>query len=164
MEYEIKKGKHRSSGLKFGLTNKSHFKWKANFSFDCNYNLGNEDQYDINKLCGVSTGWHHHKDSIRFGWTSDPKNKNIINIFAYQYVEGKRHDEWICDVQVCEEVYFSISIYATKDLSFAIMTVNDESLYLNINKKPWSWKYKLFPYFGGNQVAPHNMYIELTEL
>ena len=66
-EYVIKQGEHYSNHeLKLYLGKKS---FKITFQFDetARYDLGDIDQLDINKLCGVSFG-SHEINSIRIGW------------------------------------------------------------------------------------------------
>ena len=55
-----------------------------------------DDHLDVNKLFGMSYGFHH-KNSARFGWRWDLE-KNLVEILGYTYVNGVRSHRHICFV------------------------------------------------------------------
>ncbi len=154
--YKIKKGKH-SSGLHFGpfFTNKISF--SAEFSESCIYNLGNSDQFDINKLIGFSNGFHH-KNSARIGWRAKGEQ---IEIVTYCYVDGVRIREEIMGLVAPGEKFFCV-IKEIGDLwVLQFQSLSHFSKFYVKRGKQTFWGYKLYPYFGGNNVAPHNMEIKI---
>lgn len=150
--YKIKKGTHYAFHW-FKIYLKKNVKMSHSIIFDdsCLYSFGDADDYDINKLFGRSFGMHH-KDSFRFGWRADG---NKIAIYAYNYINGKRVIDFLCKC--------SPSIKNNFSLIFESNTVK-----LNVNGVTWSYDldmdlpfigYKMYPYFGGNRTAPHDMLI-----
>lgn len=159
-EYIIKKGKHRS-GIHVAPHCHCHFlHYQVVFESDCQYDLGTEDQLDINKLFGVSFGMHH-KNSARFGWRSVG---NQIELLAYCYVNKKR--EWTSLGLVNLNVLYNLKIYVTDDqYQFKVYNLDRlvSSCVIQKGKVP-EYGYFLFPYFGGTSVAPHSMRILLRRL
>lgn len=158
--YTIKKGEHRS-GLHFGFTFGNKVCFSAIFDESCIYELEGNGKYDINKLFGMSTSYHHHKNSCRFGWRCvDGEN---IEILAYTYVNSARLDsEVIGTVKPNESFYASIRVYNDK----YVYNFNNEKLLEvdNTDGRKWWFKYKLYPYFGGNKTAPNEMKIKMKKL
>jgi len=156
--YTIKKNNH-SSGFHLGLTFKNSIKFSARFLDGCLYKIDDNDKYDINKLFGFSTSYFHHKNSARLGWRCN--DENSIDLFAYVYVNSKRVDGhiYICTVELHDE--FECEIIDTESsFVFKVKTEFEDHFHLiNIEKK-WDWflfHYYLYPYFGGNKTAPHDM-------
>lgn len=157
--YKIKKGKHRS-----GIHIRPHFgtkrmAWTVRFDESCTYDIGMPDQLDVNKLCGISHGLHH-KDSARFGWTSVG---NRIELFAYYYTNGVRSFKSMGVHDIGED----IELYITVSKEFYHMTVQSKSDSIirkdrtERNVKACKYGYMLYPYFGGNQTAPHDVKMSL---
>jgi hypothetical protein len=164
--YTIKKGKHRCCFFKLALhlfkRKISHYVY---FDNTAEYNLESNDQYDINKLFGISYGFHH-KNSARFGWRWDLK-KEKIEILAYVYKNGKRVNEWDEDLHIgFVEPYHRHRYTITKKGGYYEFLVEDETLENIYTKKIKHgkckfWGYLLFPYFGGNKKAPHDIMITI---
>lgn len=166
MTFTIHKGKHYSRPFRFGLWwRRTSFSWVVKFDESCRYDLGNEDQFDTNKLVGIGYLWHHHKNSARFGWRYWTERKEI-ELSAYCYVNGRRVIQHICFCEIGKEYHIVLNAtsicyhlhayerYSTTCLGMAtIGHSHDKKL-----------KYGLWPYFGGNQVGPHKMKIELKRL
>ena len=164
-EYIIEKGKHKANGLNIGITLSRKIKFKAKFDKSCIYKIDGIDAYDVNKLYGFSTTWFHHRQSARVGWRClDGEN---IQIVTYSYNHGNRvigeidvlgvvkpDEEFICTIQDKEREYFY-----TFEKDGEITTASDQ-------KKPdwFFFHHKLYPYFGGNNPAPHRMKIFLEIL
>jgi hypothetical protein len=165
--YTIAAGNHFADGTNFGFhsSGKTVFK-TAIFSPSCIYDLGNSNQADINKLYGFSVGLFSGNDynSARFGWRwSIPKEK--IELLAYVYVNGVRINEWDADtllasVDVNAETYTEIAVlgsqYSFKTISNGITVIK------SLPRAGSGTGYNQFPYFGGDEVAPHTMTIELN--
>jgi hypothetical protein len=162
MIHEVNKGKHRFSPGLFGLTRPVMTRY-ARFDYSCKYLLDGGDQLDINKLFGIGFFPHHHKHSVRFGWRWSAK-KQMVEIFYYVYSAGVRQEGHICDVKL--GTWMRYTIHAERDF-YVLEVVSAIGLTTSkvVYVKP-SWKglgYKLSPYFGGNQTAPHKMRIEISK-
>lgn len=117
------------------------------------------NQGDINKLYGFSDNNSDHQQfSARFGWRwSD----DSLQLFGYTYNNGIRESKKIGSVNIGDEIACSIKV-----------TVNDYIFSLNNirvsmqrrSKTPYAIGYKLYPYFGGDEMAPHNINIWIKEL
>ena len=160
MKFTIKKGKHNPKGIHFGFTFKNSVSFDVCFNDNCIYDpFPLPDTEDINKLCGFSTTIFHHIQSGRVGWRC-VDNSGEIELVTYTYNSGERT---ISDQQVLAKVkpnvWFVVTIedhethyeYILEYLG-KIITNNDEKKY------DWlPFKYLLYPYFGGNNAAPHDM-------
>jgi len=170
MQHTIRKGNHRSNRswfprFHFGKCRQSY---KVTFFTGGKYDLHGSDQLDINKLFGLSYGMHH-VNSVRFGWRWDLR-KEMIEILAYVYVDGKRITEVDASIHV-GFVFPGIPYYYTIDVTEShytftlesILFQNSEFVSIKHDNLTW-WGYKLFPYFGGNQVAPEKVIIDMIAL
>jgi hypothetical protein len=119
------------------------------------YHFGDVDDLDINKLFGRSFGLHH-KNSVRFGWRIDG---NKIAIYSYSYVNGQRISNMITKCSVEKEYKFTMT---TKD-KLTILEVDCDSYKIRYGVETGgsNFGYKLYPYFGGNKTAPHDLTIYL---
>jgi len=160
-KYTIKKGSHYSGFHLSPFYDKNIAKYEVVFSKSCIYDLQNQDQYDVNKLFGLSYGYHHI-DSVRFGWRADGDK---IEISAYCYRDGERLIKEMCHIDIDKPYLFEIKNIG----SYYELELKDESSgffsYARI-AKPAIIKlgYRLFPYFGGNQIAPHEMEILMRKI
>jgi len=166
--YTIHKGKHRSGLYVKPHYNKHELTYDVTFTDTCRYTLNTTDQFDINKLFGLSYGFHHH-NSVRFGWRNLKESSNKIEILAYCYIDGIRLRErgtniFIGFVDTNKTYTFSIK---TTNKSY-ILSVDDKYSKVNTkeidhNKLP-KWGYHLYPYFGGNCPAPHDINIFMEKI
>ncbi|MEQ9468296.1 MAG: hypothetical protein RLN88_12860 [Ekhidna sp.] len=116
-----------------------------------------ENQHDINKLMGFSDcNSTHHENSARFGWRwLDGK----LEIYAYAYVNGERITEYIGDVELDQPADYQLQI--TNDHYLFYLQGHDP---VSIRREAPCSKglyYMLFPYFGGDEVAPHDIRIQI---
>ncbi len=159
--YTIPQAKH-SSGFHF----RPHLQQKFleyNIKFDKTsiYQFHNEDQYDINKLFGLSYGLHH-TNSVRLGSRSLAAYSSKIEILAYCYVNGERIKEdvnnlYIGMIELNKFYKFRINV-GENIYKLSIFDKMDSvgSIEIPHNNLPF-WGYHLYPYFGGNRNAPHNI-------
>lgn len=162
MIFTIKKGKHYSNLFLYKTLNLINFRsfnlWTVTFNETCKYEFSGEDSFDINKLIGVSLGFDHHKESARFGWRSIDGQ---IELSAYTYTEGIRKTQTICTVPL--NIKVDLFLDAEGDYYRFVTVSEDFHREIKIRKKvPFSIGYSLWPYFGGNRPAPHDIQIELT--
>jgi hypothetical protein len=111
---------------------------KFKFNFNCKYDLGDVDQQDWNKLVGFSRGYHR-KNSVRIVWRWNVE-KQKMEIAHYWYKDGVRSWGDIKEIELGK--------------------VYKEKLEIEKGKYP-KWGYMLWPYFGGNKKAPHDMSLKL---
>jgi hypothetical protein len=150
--YKIRGGEHRS--MNRVVTVGDRLSYQVIFDRSCLYEFDDEDRYDINKLFGMSDGLTHSNNSCRFGWRS---KGDSIEIMVYIKSEGKMVIESIGKVGVGDineyELSIEGSVYRYR-INTSIYVIDRVSKYEGI-------RYHLFPYFGGNKVAPHDMIIKM---
>lgn len=163
MLFKIKKGCHYSNNLIYKLcyllNTQDRISYNVTFDSNCYYSFNDVDDYDVNKLFGFSLGLHH-KNSARFGWNS---LNGKIQIYAYCYVDGKRIIKEITSIESGKEYNFTI---LNKDDKFVFVITSNNLMELYQVSIPKTIEgccgYMLWPYFGGNKSAPHNMSISIS--
>ena len=131
------------------------------FDDTCTYHIEGPDALDINKLFGVGFG-NHMKYSGRFGWRSIGQQ---FEIFAYVHNDGDMVTKKVLTCNPNEPIELCLKISDT-DYEFSASKRSGERARVKIERRG-SWLYNLFayrlyPYFGGNLTAPHNMRLEMT--
>jgi len=167
MIFRIPSSKHYARPWRLGFWwNRRSFTWWVKFNESCRYDLQSDDQLDTNKLCGVGYLFGgHHIDSTRFGWRYN-KEADVVELMVYCYVNKERIIKPLatCDINKGYELklHTSDGIY-----SFSVSEVgrNTYAGYATVRyKHRKNLQYGLWPYFGGNQKAPHEITIQLSEL
>lgn len=117
------------------------------------------NQNDINKLFGFSDNNRpHHEFSARFGWRW---SNDALRLFAYNYNDGVRSSKELGTVEIGKENQCSIIVEKDK----YIFTLNGKSESMPRTSTTAKGEgYKLYPYFGGDEMAPHNITIQIKEL
>lgn len=160
VKYTIKKGNHYCEGNIFKQIEISEMKFAVRFDSSAVYQTTfPENQYDINKLYGFSdNNSAHHQFSARFGWRwSD----NALRLFAYVYNNGAVTSKELTSIAIGIEISCSIKVTSTN----YIFTVNDGVYQLPRTATTAKAKgYQLYPYFGGDEVAPHDVNIWVKSL
>lgn len=155
--FTIKEGSH-SSGLKLEQLQSTVVRFSAIFDESAIYQtLSEVNQHDINKLIGFSDcNAHHHESSARFGWRW---LDDQLEIHTYTYLNGERYSEYIGTIELNKAYDFTLSLgkerYRFEVSGYDPVEVKRES------KCNYGVYYKLFPYFGGNEVAPHDINIKI---
>lgn len=118
---------------------------------------GNQD--DINKLFGFSdNNAQHQQYSARFGWRW---SNNALRIFGYVYNNGVRSFKDLGIVDIGKDNYCSIKVSGKT----YIFNLNGKSSTMSRESTTEKAEgYKLFPYFGGDEAAPHTILIWIKEL
>lgn len=160
MKYTIKEGEH-DSGLHFGLVFGDTIRFRAKLSESCLYSVDQwleTDKKDLNKLAGFSNGFNHEINSARIGWRC--KNNDCFEITTYIHDNGNfiPGSETVLGIVYPEE-WFNCSI---QNIGYSYR-FGFNGFFLNVSKqtKPNFFKYRLYPYFGGNHVAPQDISIYL---
>ncbi len=166
MIYTIKKNNHYS-GIHFCINlDKKVMQRYVMFSENCKYVFDDIDRFDINKLFGFSEGLHH-KNSARFGWLYNP-NTDKFEIHAYVYADGQLNltNTYICSVFSGSVTNLLINV-VDDHYEFGVITggVNKNVYRKKVPRGKSTTKlgYNLYPYFGGNKTAPHEMDIQITK-
>lgn len=158
MEYNIKKGRHFCwHWFKFFFKKECILTHDVKFTSSCLYKFGDVDDFDINKLFGRSFGMHH-KNSVRFGWRPE---KDKILISSYVYINGIREFNDVCICDIDKTYTFTIDC-KDKLVLLEISTDTYKTKYGIKLEKSCNFGYKLYPYFGGNKTAPHDICIQIT--
>lgn len=117
------------------------------------------NQYDINKLYGFSdNNADHHQFSARFGWSW---TDNKLWLYGYTYNNGINYSKKLGIIKTGTENYCSIKITP----NFYVFTLNDALD--SMERKSTTAEavgYKLYPYFGGDETAPHDIHILIKDL
>jgi hypothetical protein len=159
-KYTIKQGEHYSKHDFKLYLGKKDFEIIVKFTESCRYNLGDVDQLDINKLWGVSFG-NHEKNSIRIGWAYNLFTDKI-DLFYYTYENGIRKYEKISECFIGEIVTLELELNFNGGFWIRGTGITWESGQFHPYKYPFlKIGYWLYPYFGGNEVATHDIEIEL---
>lgn len=156
--YTIKKGNHHSTQSIAKLAS-NQLKFRAHFDSSAIYTtIEKSNQADINKLYGFSDcSSSHHTNSARFGWRWTGEN---LEIHAYTYVDGERNAKYITSVAF--DKAFDYSLIAFSDQYQ--FTVNDITIFMERNCSDSGPGYILYPYFGGDETAPHDITILIETL
>ena len=157
--YTILAGQHSSDKSFFKSVKVTNMNFIAKFDNSAIYqSVIPENQYDINKLYGFSEGLNHQYNSARIGWAY---NDGALRLYAYAYNRGVRASQEITSVAIGTDVACRISVSG----NLYIFTVNNVSVTLSrANSTSSASGYQLYPYFGGDEVAPQNIYISIKHL
>ena len=162
--YTIDKGNHYSDGpidKLFGNNNRADsWEWEVIFEQSCIYSesdLFNPSNYlDVNKLIGFSDCDRHHSQySCRVGWRA---SGDSIELLIY-----KRDDNNI-GFKSLKKVYPDQIVNVTLDFKDTIYTSCIDGICDTLVRPCPDWsgrKYSLFPFFGGQETAPHKMKIRI---
>ena len=155
--YVIRKGSHRST---FGYKRTWDDVVKFSCIFDNSAKYETEDpvnQADINKLYGLSDcGDNHMNSSIRLGWRW---YNDSLEIHWFRHVGGQFSFGKICEVEI--DVPFESEIIFEQD--DYIISVDGTTVAVPRGCGLAYNKYYLYPYFGGDEKAPHDIKIKIKE-
>ena len=153
--FTIKEGKHRS-GYRYKTTRENIFNIECIFDNSAIYTTADTvNQWDVNKLWGVSDcGNNHMNNSIRFGWRW---LNDSLEILWFRHLNGKFEFDKITSVEINEVIYLDLEIKYNK----YILRVNGVVVEVDRPCTKDFKRYKLYPYFGGDEIAPHNIKIKL---
>lgn len=186
MKFRINTGRHRAfPPLLWFIPWKRSICKTVVFDSSCRYDLGNDDQHDINKLFGFAfvPFWRYvwigislpvfallnrnrqHKYSARYGWNYDLGKMKIV-LHQYTYVNGVRYSDALFECFFGKEYKCKITLEGGK-YWFDIREIDFDGsektpVYFQIEAgHNYKWAIPLGAYFGGNQKAPHRMTIKM---
>lgn len=155
--FRIPKGEHRSTSSVEFLQSSSLI-FEAIFDSTAIYKTKDPiQQFSTNKLLGFADcNSFHHENSARFGWQW---LNDQLEILAYTYVNGEGIEEFIGTVEIGKTSNYQINI---TDDNY-IFTLDDYPPVYMDRMKPCDIGvyYMLYPYFGGQEVAPHDILIKI---
>lgn len=153
MRYKIEKGNHFSIGNNYKPLALDTMKFTVWFDSSAIYTTAApENQYDINKLWGFADNdEHHHQYSARFGWRwSD----GALRLFAYVYNEGKVIGQELTVIDIGAKIKCAIAVTPT---NYVFIVDGKKTLMPRLANTTLAMGYQLYPYFGGDEVAPHEI-------
>jgi len=157
--FTIRQGQHYCDQNSLKSVRTSEMKFMAKFDNSAIYQtVIPENQYDINKLWGFSEGINNQYNSARIGWSW---NNDALRLYGYVYAKGVRHMQEITLVSIGTDITCSIKLAG----DMYLFTVNGVSISLPRGLSTTQASgYQQYPYFGGNETAPHLITIMIKPL
>lgn len=154
-KFTIARGSHYADQNTLTTVESSEMKFMVKFDSSAIYKtLDPVNQYDINKLYGFSdNGAHHHQYSARFGWRW---SNDSLRLFAYVYNSGQVISKEMGSFELNREINCSIRVKGEEYIFIA------DDHFVNMPRHastPVGSGYQLYPYFGGDETAPHDIFI-----
>lgn len=159
VEYIIQAGEQYSSNNSIQILDSiSEMKFIARFDSTAIYTtLDSINQYDINKLYGFSdNNTMHHTNSARIGWRW---LHHELQLLGYIYNDSVRSSLHIKSVALNTNINCSIKIQSNS----YVFTVDGTTITMP-RSSTIAKGYQLFPYFGGDEVAPHLIRIWIKDI
>lgn len=156
--FRIQKGKHYSDQRHVESLQSNVLQFKAKFDESARYIFDDQSFQDSkNKLLGFSDcNSLHHVNSARFAWQWF---NNRIEIYAYCYINNERTEKFLGTTSPGETLSYRIEM--TDDAYVFYFRDN-----LTVITRESSCKrgiyLMLWPYFGGQLAAPHDITIGIT--
>jgi len=158
IHYTIPQGAHYADKTILKQVELKELKFKVRFDSSAIYSTTIAvNQFDINKLYGFSDGSDHHLNSARIGWGW---SNNALRLYAYAYTGGVREFAEITTVPIGAIINCSIGVSAKKYI-FIVNGIQQELV--RASNSEMVTGYQLYPYFGGDEVAPHEIHIAIME-
>ncbi len=169
-DYTIKKGEAYSvDSTKIELLNGiSEMRFKFRFDSSAIYTTQDpSNQGDVNKLFGFAdcinfsqqyTIPPHHIFSARFGWAW---YNQALRIYAYYYNDSLRAFRELRTVEMGKSYTAGIRLIPG---GYEYTIENKKDTVVRTCKQPLAVGYKLYPYFGGTETAPHEIHVYIKEL
>jgi len=148
-----------ASGAHMKVTYTGHKRFDITFDKSAAYTTRNpQNQGDINKLFGFSDcGSQHQVNSARFGWRW---YKNNLEIHAYTYQNKVRSAVYIGNVVIGKASRFELRV----DKASYVFILDGKRVILPRACSGIPAGYLLYPYFGGDEPAPHDIHIKFRRL
>lgn len=154
--YLIKAGEHYSNN-NYEAVSGNELAFEVIFDSTCIYTTkSTENASDINKLYGFSDcNTHHQVNSARVGWLW---NGTAIELYGYCYADSNRISKLLGTAEINEVLKLSIAV----SVSGYAFTYNDSTTNILRHCSDSVFTgYRLYPYFGGDETAPHDIHIQI---
>lgn len=116
------------------------------------------NQADINKLYGFSDNRaHHHSFSARFGWRW---YENKLTLHGYVYNDSIREYKELGAIAIGKPARCAILVAGNQ---YRFVLNGDTTVMRRTSKAAQAEGYRLYPYFGGDEYAPHKITIKIRE-
>ncbi|HMK05824.1 MAG TPA: hypothetical protein VK489_16600 [Ferruginibacter sp.] len=159
VQFTISAGGHYCDKNALTPVSISEMNFKVRFDSSAIYQTTDpQNQYDINKLYGFSEGHDHHQNSARIGWSW---NDTALRLYAYTYKNGLRDSKEITMVSIGADINCGIKVSGN---AYIFKAGNTTVTMPRAFNDPLANGYKLYPYFGGDEVAPADIRILIQEL
>lgn len=159
-DYHIKQGGQSAENTGYKSVTSNEMKFAVRFNNTAIYSVSDPgNQTDVNKLYGFSDNHSaHHQFSARFGWRY---LNNQLTLHAYVYNNEQRSEQLITAIDIGKEYVCSIQAVGNQYVfQVAGKTVKMPRLATTPNVDG----YQLFPFFGGDEKAPHDIHIFIKDL
>ena len=166
--FKINKGEHRSGTyLHNDAPYKINFLVKVTESMIYDFGGNTRDQYDVNKIYGFSDfGQIHQEASIRLGWSYYTEGEKAGELWFrwLKHTWGQHKSGDLMEVEV-GEIY---NVTIEQRLIYYIFTINGKEFIVDRDieqnrRLDYIDRYYLYPYFGGQKTAPHDIKIKIKE-
>lgn len=156
-EYLIPQGQHQSN-VPMRMFNTDKIEVDVKFNPCAVYQTVDPvQQHSINKLIGFSDfGAHHHQHSARFGWKWINEQ---MEVHAYCYVNGERKEAFVGVAEIGK--YHHLELHLQEDKYVFFMDNLPAVEIERANQSNSGNRYMLWPYFGGQETAPHDILIQM---
>lgn len=157
--YTIPKGSHYSDKNTVRNVSTSSITFEVTFDSSAVYTtVAPNNQADINKLYGLSDcNSNHHSNSARFGWRW---YKNSLEVLAYTYLNQKWDYKVLGTVAIGDPITLQLLM---EDSQYRFL-MNGKEVTMPRACSGAAVGYQLYPYFGGDEVAPHDIKISIKEI
>lgn len=158
--YIIRKGNNYCDNNDYALTQYTFLHFRAILDSSCTYaTVDPTNQADINKLFGFADcASHHQTNSARFGWNWD---NGAIHIHAYCYAGTVRNYKELGTIALNKA--FDCKLYVLPDKYVFELNGKKDTMTRGCTDNA-AIGYKLLPYFGGNEPAPHDVRVKIREM
>jgi hypothetical protein len=159
VQYIIPKGEHYANGNDFKPLDVTEVKFTVRFDSSCIYKTTSaENQWDINKLYGFAdNNATHQQYSARVGWRW---SNGALRLFGYTYNNSVRDSKELAIIPIGKDVHCAIKV-TTETYVFSVE--EKQETMVRQSTTPTAKGYRLYPYFGGDEVAPHEVRIWIKE-
>jgi len=155
--FTIKKGRHYC-GFHFSLTTSKELTYDVVFTESCIYRLDDTSkQADVNKLFGLSDNYSHSWDSARIGWRF---YEDKLELLGYSRNNGQHYSQHLAFIKPYTEYRCSVKILPNEYQ----YTIDNTTITMARTSKYGGLRYLLYPYFGGESVAPHEIRLRMKHI
>jgi len=158
--YFIKQGNNYCDNNDYALTQYTFMHFQAILDSTCIYTTVDPgNQADINKLYGFADcASHHQTNSARFGWNWQ---NGAMHIHAYCYAGTVRSYKELGMVTLGKA--FDCKLYVLPDKYIFELEGKKDTMTRSCPDNT-AIGYKLLPYFGGDEPAPHDVRVKIREM
>jgi len=168
--FTVAKGAHYSTGHLESFFEKQSMTFHGMFDDSAKYDPQDPSIRGINKFYGYTDcNSLVHNNSARFGWEW---YQNQLLIYAYTYANSSTHDGQLMGaVPLNTDVLYKISNNGDHyDFEYTYQDSEQKTVDVKMSAprgcsdNGGDFRFRLWPYFGGNATAPHDVTIYVDEI